>query len=231
MASAAEALHGAALYPTLTGVRHCLARGRRPIRTGTVRSAHGRGSGGSRRKATTRELSIKTGTPWRAGAGPAGSGHTRCSRLPPAFRRPCMTQGKQDQSGPLSPAGPSRSRPFPKTVPETCIPCRPVARQGRARGLFSQPPRPRGATDRRRKRKRAGFRRPFPNSSDPTDQTVSPNGMSRNRLPVAWKTALPMAGAIGASAGSPQPAAWTSNPCGTMWTFTCSGKLSDRTIW
>ena len=37
--------------------------------------------------------------------------------------------------------------------------------------------------------------------------TVVPNGMSRNRLPVAWNSALPMAGAIGGTPGSPAPEA------------------------
>ena len=102
-------------------------------------------------------------------------------------------------------------------------PKRPASRENRD----PAPPPGRSARQRRgAKKKGPGFRRPLRMSVEPLAQTVSPNGMSRSRLPVAWNTPLPIAGAIGARAGSPQPAACTSKVCGTMWTLTFSGKLS-----
>ena len=80
--------------------------------------------------------------------------------------------------------------------------------------------------------KRAGARPALPLSLRPeAGQTVSPMGRSRMRLPVAWNTALPIAGATGGTPGSPTPEAWTEKGCGTMWVCTFSGKLSERTIW
>ena len=81
-------------------------------------------------------------------------------------------------------------------------------------------------------KERAGaWRRPFCCSWGYAAQTMSPMGRSRRRLPVAWKTALPIAGATGGTPGSPTPEACTEKGCGTICVCTFCGKLSERTIW